>query len=238
MEFKMQNSYTLEELAKFLNRPEKEIQKLAEKEVLKGRKIQGKWVFALADVALWMEQEMTEFEVEKTEQLEQAIIQSAVEAEEEISLVSILAPRAIDLSFSAKTKASVIRKMAELAENNGKLWDVDSMIEALRAREDMASTALENGVAIMHPRRPQANIIAEDFLALAVTPKPIPFGGGYDNETDVFFLLCCQTDTSYLRSLGKLVRVLKTPNFLDNLRECPDAEAVRKLIAQTEKELS
>ena len=158
----MQNSYTLEELAKFLNRPEKEIQKLAEKEVLKGRKIQGKWVFALADVALWMEQEMTEFEVEKTEQLEQAIIQSAVEAEEEISLVSILDPGQSIFLF-CKTKASVIRKMAELAENNGKLWDVDSMIEALRAREDMASTALENGVAIMHPRRPRLISLRKTF---------------------------------------------------------------------------
>jgi PTS system nitrogen regulatory IIA component len=112
------------------------------------------------------------------------------------------------------------------------------MAKALLEREEMASTALDHGVAIMHPRRPQADIISDDFLTLAIARKPVPFGGGFANETDVFFLLCCQTDVSYLRTLGKLARTLKTPGFLDELRQCPDAEAVVDLFRKTEQELS
>ena len=234
----MQPVYTLEELAKFLNRPAKEIQKLAEKDVLKGRKFQGKWVFALADVVLWMEKEMTQVEIDKTVDLENAVSRASGESEEEVSLASLLDVQTIDLSFSAKTKSSIINEIVKLPEQVGKLWDAGAMAKALLEREEMASTALDHGVAIMHPRRPQADIISDDFLTLAIARKPIPFGGGFANETDVFFLLCCQTDVSYLRTLGKLARTLKTPGFLDELRQCPDAEAVVDLFRKTEQELS
>lgn len=233
----MQRTYTLEELSKFLNRSTKEVQKLAEKEILKGRKVQGKWTFALPDVVLWMENEMTRLAEEETAQLEE-VVASDAEVVEEVSLAALLDEAAIDLQFAAKTKASVLREMPKLAEKTGKLWDADQMAEALREREEMASTALDVGAAILHPRRPQADILAEDFLALGISPRGVPFGGGFDNLTDVFFLLCCQTDASYLRALGRLARVLRQPNFLDSLRKCADAYEVKKLIVATEQELN
>jgi len=233
----MQRTYTLEELSKFLNRSTKEVQKLAEKEILKGRKVQGKWTFALPDVVLWMENEMTRLAEEETAQLEE-VVASDAEVVEEVSLAALLDEAAIDLQFAAKTKASVLREMPKLAEKTGKLWDADQMAEALREREEMASTALDVGAAILHPRRPQADILAEDFLALGISPRGVPFGGGFDNLTDVFFLLCCQTDASYLRALGRLARVLRQPGFLDSLRQCADAYEVKKLIVATEQELN
>ncbi len=234
----MQRSYTLEELAKFLRRPEKDLKKLAEKGVLNGRKVQGNWVFALPDVVLWMENEMTaQMGTDGAVDLEEAAARVASDAptSEEPALADLLSVDSIALNFAAKTKDSAIRGITKLAADAGKLWDPDAMADALREREEMASTALDCGVAILHPRRPQANIIAEDFLALAVSRRGIPFGGGFDNLTDVFFLLCCQTDAAYLRTLGRLARVLKAPDFLEQLRECDDAFAARKLIADYEK---
>lgn len=233
----MQHSYSLTELAKFLNRTDKEIQKLADKGILKGRKVQGTWIFSLPDVVLWMENEMTQVSTDETEQLEHAVVKASDEAPATVELSSLISPESIDLSFSAKTKSSVLNEIVKLGEDVGKLWDGKMMAAALREREDMSSTALENGVAILHPRRPQANILAEDFLALAITSRAIPFGGGRDNETDVFFLLCCQTDASYLRALGKLARVLKFPDFLDQLRECETSGEVIELIKKTESKL-
>lgn len=233
----MQRAYTLEELAKFLNRSTKEVQKLAEKDILKGRKVQGKWNFALPDVVLWMENEMTRLKEEETAQLEE-VVSSDDEIVDEVSLDSLLDVGAIDLQFAAKTKASVLREMAKLAENAGKLWDAEQMAEALREREEMASTALDVGAAILHPRRPRPDLLAEDFLALGVARRGVPFGGGFDNLTDVFFLLCCQTDASYLRALGRLARVMRQPGFLDSLRECSDPIEAKNLIVATERELN
>lgn len=234
----MQRTYTLEELAKFLRRPEKDLKKLAEKDVLKGRKVQGNWVFALPDVVLWMENEMTaQMGTDGAADLEEAVshVASAAPESEENALADLLSADAIVLDFAAKTKESVIRDIVKIAAETGKLWDPDAMADALREREEMAATALDCGVAILHPRRPQAQIIAEDFLALATTRRGVPFGGGFDNLTDVFFLLCCQTDAAYLRALGRLARVLKEPGFLDALRECAEPFAAQKLLAEYEK---
>ncbi len=234
----MQHSYSLSELAKFLNRTEKEVQRLADKEILKGRKVQGSWVFSLPDVVLWMEHEMTQVSTTQTEQLENAVSDSSDEPSETISLSAILSPESIDLKFPAKTKSSVLNEIVKLGVDVGKLWDDKAMAEALRERESMSSTALDNGVAILHPRRPQANIIAEDFLALAISSRSIPFGGDRGVETNVFFLLCCQTDESYLRTLGKLARLLKVSGFLDALRECESPYEALDLIEKTENELN
>ena len=63
--------------------------------------------------------------------------------------------------------------MVEQAARTGWLWDVAKMAEAVRAREDLLPTALENGVALLHPRRPLANIIDRPFLALGRTSRPL-----------------------------------------------------------------
>lgn len=233
----MQRSYTLGELAKFLHRSEKEIERLASSGTLRGRKLKGDWIFSLPDVVLWMESEMIQVDSQQTVILEDAVGSSSDDENYSISLSNILDIDSIELSFSAKTKVSVINEIVKLGERVGKLWDPVEMARELKEREEMNSTAIDSGVAILHPRRPQPNIISEDFLALAVSRTPIPFGGGFNNNTDVFFLLCCQTDTSYLRTLGKLARVLKSQGFLDNLRECDAPVSVLELLEKTENEL-
>lgn len=229
----MQQSYTLEELAEFLNRSVKEVQRMAEKEELKGRKARGTWTFALPDVVLWMERELTKIKSEKENDLENVV----PPGDEDLALSELIGADLIDLNFRVRTKSSVINEIVKLGERASKLWDSDAMARALREREEMASTALENGVAIMHPRRPQTDIVAEDFLALGLAPSPIPFGGGFNNETDVFFLLCCRSDASYLRALGKLAKALKTPGFLDALRDCSSADDAYALIVETEEKI-
>ena len=50
------------------------------------------------------------------------------------------------------------------------------MADAVRAREDMMPTALDIGVALLHPRRPLASILDRPLLALGRTDRGIPFG--------------------------------------------------------------
>ena len=82
---------------------------------------------------------------------------------------------AIALPLPARTRNSVIDSMVELAAETGWLWDRGRW-PTRSAREEMHSTALENGVALLHPRRPMAKILSQPFLALGVTTSGIPFG--------------------------------------------------------------
>ena len=60
---------------------------------------------------------------------------------------------AIEIPLSARTRNSVITSMVDVAARTGWLWDPGKMAEAVRSREDMFPTALETGVALLHPRR-------------------------------------------------------------------------------------
>ena len=89
---------------------------------------------------------------------------------------------AIAIPLPARTRNSVIDSMVELAAATGWLWDPKAMAEAVRSREEMHSTALENGVALLHPRRPMAKILSQPFLALGVTTTGIPFGADVPHD--------------------------------------------------------
>jgi PTS system nitrogen regulatory IIA component len=227
----MQRIYTLKELASFLNRTQKELRKLAENDVLHGRKVQGEWLFALPDIVQWMDRQMTKVDDEKKRHFEKAL-ESAAEDHEEVDFRELLSPNLVELNFTAKTQPSVILRLVKIAEDAGALWDPESMAEDLREREKMASTALENGVAILHPRRPRPDIIADDFLVVAIASNGVPFGGGFGNLTDVFFLLCSHSDVFHLRAIGRLASVVRKPGVLDKLRAATSPNDVVELLAK------
>lgn len=235
-ENKMQRSFTIKELAAFLRRSEKELTKLAEREILRGRKIQGVWNFSTPDVAQWMEREMTIASDADASVLEE-IAAKEVLAEEEFSLAKMLAPELVDLNLPAKTKNSVLIEIAKTAEKAGKIWDAAEMTTALQEREKLGSTAIDLGIAVLHPRRPKPELLAEDFLAVGITSKKIPFGGEFNVVADVFFLLGCGSDEHYLRALGRLMRVARRDGFIDELRECETPRDAVELFVKGEAEL-
>jgi PTS system nitrogen regulatory IIA component len=153
------------------------------------------------------------------------------------NLVELMPPEAIDVGLEARTRNSAIESMVELAARTGWLWDPARMRDEVRKREDMHPTALENGVALLHPRRPLRDILDRSFVALGRTDKGIPFGGSRGVLTDVFFLIGSSDDRSHLRALARISRLINIPGFVDELRGTADAAAVRELVARREEEL-
>jgi PTS system nitrogen regulatory IIA component len=148
-----------------------------------------------------------------------------------------LRPETVAVPLAARTKGAVISAMVDLAADTGLLWDADRMVDAVRAREELHSTALDNGVALLHPRRPQVTILAEPLLAMGVTTGGIPFGGGRQ-LTDLFFLICSVDDRSHLQILARLSRIISTPLLLDNLRQAASADQAYRLVCEAEDDIT
>ena len=234
------STLTLQQLSRYLHLPDTQIRRLVDKGAIPSRRVNGDLVFSREEVNHWLERRIGISDEEELVQVEEALTKSAPPgtAEDEISLVALIPEGAIALPLLAKTRDSVIRSMVQLAGSTGLLWDTDAMAEAVKAREELHSTALDEGVALLHPRRPMASILGDTFVTLGIVPSGIPFGGGSSGLTDVFFLICSMDDRVHLRILARLSRVLGSHDFLCRLRESSSEGAVRELFLEVEGAIS
>lgn len=234
----MDDDFGIESLAAYLHLDPAQVARLAERGKLPGRKVSGQWRFAPAEIHHWLEGRIGLSSDEELEQMEGVLRRShANEPEPEIALSDLLPVEAIAVPLAARTRGSVITSLVDVAARTGWLWDPGKMAEAVRAREDLMPTAQDNGVALLHPRRPQTSILGQGFLAFGRTETGIAFGGPRGVLTDVFFLLMSLDDRSHLRVLARLSRLLTSPDFLPDLRAAADAAAVRQLICEYEARL-
>lgn len=227
-------------LAAYLHLTAQQVARLADRGKLPGRKVAGQWRFAQADIHHWLEQRIGLSDEDELVEVEGALQKSAVRAGEpsEIVVADLLPEQAIAIPLHARTRNAVFPAIVEVAARTGWLWDPEKMVEAIRSREEMAPTALDLGVALLHPRRPMPSILGQAFLALGCTPAGIPFGNTRGGLTDIFFLICSVDDRGHLRTLARLSRILAAPGFLDALRKTSDAHAAHQLIADTERTLT
>jgi len=225
----------LQQLSRYLHLPDAQIRKLVDKGAIPSRRVNGELVFSREEVHHWLEQRIGISDENELMQVEEALIKSMPPgtAEGDLSLAALIPDGTIALPLKAKTRDSVIRSMVQLAGTTGLLWDTDAMAEAVKAREELHTTALDNGVALLHPRRPMASILGDSFLVLGIVPSGVPFGG-VSGLTDIFFLICSMDDRVHLRILTRLSRVLTHPDFLRRLRESSDESEIRELISEME----
>jgi nitrogen PTS system EIIA component len=232
------DDFDLESLATYLHLSTAQVAKLAERGQLPGRRVAGAWRFSPAEVHHWLEERIGVSDSVELLRVEGALDRHATaDAETPVSIAEMLPAAAIEVPLAARTRNSVITRMVDLAAQTGLLWDTTKMADAIRSREELYPTALENGAALLHPRRPLSSILGEAFLALGVTSRGIPFASSRGLLTDVFFLICSVDDRGHLRTLARLSRLLAEPTFLDALRAAPDAEAAHAVIVEHEGKL-
>jgi PTS system nitrogen regulatory IIA component len=226
----------LEQLASYLQRDARELSKLAHRGYLPGQKVGGQWRFATAEIAYWLETQLPVYSEAELTALESGAGQGAQAGEPLVA--SLLTETTIAVPLAASTKASVLKELVTLAEASWQVYDPPAMLEAIRQREEMGSTALDSGVAIPHPRRPLPDTVqGEALLACGRTPRGIPFGAPNGTLSDIFFLVCCRDQVTHLRVLARLARLLLRPTFVDDLRGAEGTKETHQIIESAEREL-
>ena len=222
----------LQELATYLQRDLREVRKLASRGHLPGHKVAGEWRFARAEINHWIEHQLPGYSEEQLTAVESASHHH--EAGEEPLLAGLLSKASVAVPLRASTRAAVLRELVRLAEESWQVYDPAGVLEAIRIREDTASTALPSGVAIPHPRRRCPSLLGEPVMAYGRTASGISFGAPDNSLTDIFFLVCCRDDATHLRVLARLSRLLLKPEFLASLRAANTPEETWQTIADAE----
>jgi len=229
--------FDIDSLAAYLHLPPAKVARMADRGKLPGRKIGGQWRFAEAEIHHWLEERIGLSDDDELAQVETVLERRPGGPVETVSIARLLPREAIAVPLEARTRGSVIDEMTELAARTGRLWDPAKMAQAVRERENLHPTALDNGVALLHPRRPMRSILAEPFIALGRTYQGVPFGGLSGGLTDVFFLICSMDDQGHLRTLARLSRLLNDATFLDGLRCTEDAASLYDWVALREADM-
>jgi nitrogen PTS system EIIA component len=230
------DDFDVASLAAYLHMMPAQVSRLVDRGKLPARRVGGVWRFSRPEISQWLEQRIGLSDDDELAAME-SHLQRADRGAGDVEIGELMPLEAVAVPLAARTRGSVITAMCQLAGDTGWLWDIDKMAQAVAAREEMASTALDNGVALLHPRRPQASILAQATLALGVTSGGVPFGGSGSGMTDVFFLIAATSDHEHLRILARLSRIVNDAEWLTRLRVAATHHEARRLVIDRDLEI-
>lgn len=232
----MHDWLSLEELSHFLGRDRREIEKLAQRGRIPGRKMQDEWQFHPTEVTYWLEQEMRDYSGDELHDLERA--QQKSEADIHCPVRSLLHPDTMQVPLEARTKRSVLECLIEVAGRTWQIWQPAEILQAVQHREEVMSTGFESGIAIPHPRNPLPDAYGQSLIAFGRTFSGIPFGAPKRQLSDLFFLVLCRDSRTHLHVLSRLGRIIQLPGLLDELRSAGNGRQAYEIVCSADETLS
>jgi mannitol/fructose-specific phosphotransferase system IIA component (Ntr-type) len=136
-----------------------------------------------------------------------------------MGLSDYLAEDRIVLNFTAKSKDTVLTRLADIMAQSCKLPDSAIVKTKLQEREELGSTGIGRGIALPHAQVPGAKHL---FLGAAIAPNGVLFDSLDGEPVKLLFCLIASagTDKSYLGVLAHLARILRDESNINRMLEC------------------
>ena len=230
-------SMTIKELARMVGADARRLERMAERGEIPCQKVGGQWRFNRAEITEWLQQNMATMHRDHLEEFDAGITAHRQVHEDAPIVMPLLRIEAVSPQLGSRTKSSTLRELVALASNTGLVYDDKALLEAVQAREELCSTALEGGIAVPHPRRPLPYDLADSVLVVARTSRGTVFGALDGKLTDLFFLIASQDDHHHLHILARLCRMLHDENWVAELRAAETAGDMMELMKRRERDL-
>jgi PTS system nitrogen regulatory IIA component len=144
----------------------------------------------------------------------------------------------IEPGLCSRTKASVLRDMVKFADKTDLVSDARELLRMIEEREQLCSTGLAGGLALLHPRHHDPYMFSESFIVLGRAIQSIHFGADDGAPTDLFFLVCCQDDRLHLHTLARLCTMCMHTGMLTALRAAETTGAMLAALCAAEEEVT
>jgi PTS system nitrogen regulatory IIA component len=147
-----------------------------------------------------------------------------------MTIGDLLEPGAVTLRVSAANQRQVLGVIADDAARAFGV-DADEALEGLNERENAGSTGVGQGVAIPHARLRGLDRVRAVFVRLET---PVAFGAVDDKPVDLLVALFApkDADSSHLRALARISRLMRQPEMREQLRKARSADAVHVTLTQ------
>jgi len=225
------------QVSAYLQMDARELRKLASRGLIPCRKIGGQFLFTKGKVDHWVFERMGSYCTAKLKNLEQGVSQHHGYDHNELTICPLIPQNGVAVPLGARTRDAVIRRLVDIADSAGMVYGKDALLDEIRKREQMCSTALFPNVAMPHPRTPLPYDIADSFLVIGVTANGIPYGAEDGSLTRLFFLIVCKDDATHLHVLARLARLLLLPGAVDELIASESPEELIEYLQKHEPSL-
>lgn len=229
-------TFNVNEVARYLHLRSADVERLLKNRAIPFERHGEKLLFRKLEIDAWASQRILGMEKGRLHEYHEKTTQGAREiTPAAAALPALIEPGYIDAKLPAKTRASVVREMAVLAEKTGHVSDPAHLAEALRAREELCSTGLPGGLAVLHTRHHEEHLFDAPFIVLGRTVQQIPFGAPDGRPTDLFFLLASLNERLHLHLLARICLMAQKTELLEQLRQAADAPAMYDCVIAAEE---
>jgi excisionase family DNA binding protein len=222
---------TLKEVSDYLRLSEKTVSRMAQEGRLPAQKLARQWRFQRSTIDSWM--------------TNQAVIPidgkdlppDATGLPQPLTVANIIAPARINLNLTATDKHGVLRELGALVLDPREERLFDTLLQALRAREDLCPTCVTEGVAIPHARNALVGLVDTPVLAYGRHNQGVEFGALDGKPVYHFFLLCAPNVRQHLQLLSRLARLVNNADFRAKLMAAKLPDDIIALIREAEPRL-
>ena len=170
-----------------------------------------------------------------TEPIHHQLPPEATGIAEPITVAAALDPSRIKLQLNANDRDGVLRELVALVISPAEKRLFEVFFEALKVREDLCSTCVNEGVAIPHSRNAIVGLVEHPVIAYGRHPKGVEFGALDGKPVKHFFLLCAPNVREHLHLLARLARLVLNAKFRAKLATAKQPADVIALVRATEQ---
>ncbi|HRT58204.1 MAG TPA: PTS sugar transporter subunit IIA [Candidatus Paceibacterota bacterium] len=220
---------TVRDVSELLDVSEKTVYRWINDRKLPGYRMSGQYRFSRAEVLAWATANKINVSLAAL---------SDVENPNEVlpTLPDALQAGGIFYRIEGNDVASALRNVVEVVRLPDEV-DRAFLLEVLLARENLASTAVGDGIAIPHPRTPLVLHVEKPLVCLCFFEHPIDFKALDGQPVQAVFTVVTPTVKSHLHLLSRVAFALRDAEFKALVRAQAGREELLKSVRRLSLEL-
>lgn len=225
------------QVAAYLHMDIRELKKLASRDKIPCRRVGDDYQFRKGEVDHWVEVQMHKLGKDRLEDIVKGVSQHHGFDHEAMLVNPMIPDDGVVVPLQARTREAVLRTLVDEGQKRQLVLAKDEVLEEVRRREELCTTAMVPGVALPHPHHPLPWDISQAFIIVGLTPSGIPYGAEDGSLTRLFFFICCKDERTHLHVLARLGRMLHEKGAIDDLLGAEDADELASLIYALEEDV-